>query len=293
MPFNRGETFMHLGLNLRGCHFLDVHNTWDERKLLVEKLLNYYRPNIICAQECQEENLTFLEQTMINYDGYTGLVTGTDNYNPILWRGTRFEPVMHGGCYLSENPEVALTSWGSKSPRSLTWVLFQDRFLKKTYVQSKLLVVNTHLDNVSREARIEQTKLLLTTIAELREQYGLLRIIVHADWNSNPCSYYHHGASCGTLPHQLMIQAGYRDTYNETNVESFYIKDSYTFHRFQGENYNAFASHGMARIDRTYVYGAMHSLHTEIIRKPLLIQLTLPDTYVSDHYPVLSVLRYL
>jgi endonuclease/exonuclease/phosphatase family metal-dependent hydrolase len=255
--------------NVRGANHKDGENVWERRAPLNVAVIRRYAPDLIGFQELQEGNLRLYERELSHYDRELG--PKTENRKPhqrnaIFWDPERFEVVERGGFWLSETPERHSASWETRQIRAANWVR-----LKSVSGGVDLLYVNTHLDHISKLARIEGAKLIT---ARLKDVGAGLPVIITGDFNCNP----------GSRPYEVFSDAGFSDAHILAGNPR-----QNTFHRFLGEE---FVPRGgrESRIDwvllRDGAGGAQWRVGVcEVIRDGA------PPVYPSDHYPVLVELE--
>jgi endonuclease/exonuclease/phosphatase family metal-dependent hydrolase len=272
--------------NLRGSYFeIDGDNFWDYRADLNIRTLHKYMPDIISFQEFQQGNLEVYHHYLADYDYHLGLVTIDDSefgmYNAIYWRRERFLPLDSGGFYLSPTPDEFSNGWDSALIRACNWVKFRD-----AWTNTEFIYVNVHLDHLGETARVEGSKLVVSKIADIRDD---LPVIITGDFNSRawaspdedltnlPAGVVLEDLAPPNTAHKVYTDAGYADTFILAGHEE--SNSTNTFHSFMGEAYPPMA----VRIDWILISGGAKQFTThscEIIRDAE------PPVFPSDHYPV-------
>ncbi|WP_239174039.1 endonuclease/exonuclease/phosphatase family protein [Actinoplanes cyaneus] len=154
-------------------------NTWTQRRPVMRELLDDERPDLIGTQEGFATQLRDVAADLGRDYSYLGL--GRDGgdrgeHMAIFYDTTRLRAVESGDFWLSETPEVpASTSWGTARPRMVTWALFEDPRTGKRFYAA-----NTHLDNVSENARRHGAALIAGRLAVFER----LPIVLTGDFNS-------------------------------------------------------------------------------------------------------------
>lgn len=117
------------------------------------------QPDIIGTQEATPDWMHIL---INEYDGVYGhLGVGRDDgenegeHAAIFYRLDKYTVVDSGTFWLSKTPDVPSSDWNSACNRVCTWAIFECKADGKQFA-----VLNTHLDHVSAEARVEQIKLV-------------------------------------------------------------------------------------------------------------------------------------
>ncbi|KAH6714774.1 endonuclease/Exonuclease/phosphatase [Leptodontidium sp. 2 PMI_412] len=102
-------------------------------------------------------------------------------YNPILYRSDMVSVVYSEMKWLSTTPDVVSYGWGAGSRRVVTIGVFEDKTTGKRFIHA-----NTHLDNVSSQARSEGIKVVVARIQAVQATYGPLSVTLTGDFNSEP-----------------------------------------------------------------------------------------------------------
>ncbi|KAI1413190.1 Endonuclease/exonuclease/phosphatase [Hypoxylon sp. FL1857] len=102
-------------------------------------------------------------------------------YNPIIYRTDVLKLVYSEQKWLSPTPDKVSFGWGAGSRRVSVIGVFEDIKTGKRFIHA-----NTHLDNVSSQARSEGIKVVLSRIQAVQEQYGPLGVTLTGDFNSEP-----------------------------------------------------------------------------------------------------------
>jgi endonuclease/exonuclease/phosphatase family metal-dependent hydrolase len=272
-----GYTIRLMSFNIRGS-FRDRAKTdaWDNRAHLNVETIERWAPGLIGFQELQKGNLETYRKSLPQYAYVLGPRYGNrapHDFNAIFFDPERLELLDWGGFWLSETPERYSASWGTRVVRSASWAYFRFSQEGPTIVH-----LNTHLDHVSRLARVEGSKLILRKLAELPEDD--VPVVLTGDFNCRP----------GTPVYCNFIEKGFVDTYLDAGNED--TVDANTFHAFRGMRYrDARPGLGPRRIDwillkdpRRRFRAVSHSIvrdHDEG-----------SGAYPSDHYPVLALLEH-
>ena len=123
---------------------------WESRRQLCFDTILSRDPDIICLQECHNDQLAdFLVVLGDKYDYYHGNSYPTDYFpeNVIFYRKSHFTLKGTGAWHLSETPHVCGSkSWGSECVRLLNWVLISGP-------RGLFRIINTHFDHASQLAR--------------------------------------------------------------------------------------------------------------------------------------------
>lgn len=144
--------------NLRFATPIDGPNAWEFRKELVAQIILSHAPDLLGTQEGTVPQLNYLEERLSGYAPLTAhrRVDPTCQYPTIFYRPERFRVRESGEFWLSETPEAHRSmSWCSAFPRMVTYGLFQE-----TGRQEWFYFINTHLDHVSEEARLQGARMI-------------------------------------------------------------------------------------------------------------------------------------
>lgn len=174
--------------NIRFANPADGANDWPERRLLWAKLINQFSPCVLGTQEGREPQL----QDAANLLCEMKLVADHREwieermYPCLFYNPKRVELIKSGDVWLSETPAIAGSkSFNSAFPRLCTWM--EGRLIHSDKI---FFFVNTHLDHVQAQTRIEQIKVLIKNIQTLNENdYPL---ILCGDFNDDPTSEVRH-----------------------------------------------------------------------------------------------------
>ena len=130
---------------------------WVNRKDLCISTILSRNPDVICLQECHNDQLAdFVEAIGNDYAYFYGL-SYPDNYFPenvIFYRKAKFRILGSGSWHLSEKPHVCGSkSWNSECVRFVNWVLLDGPF-------GRVRVINTHFDHASQLAREKASEMI-------------------------------------------------------------------------------------------------------------------------------------
>ncbi len=257
-----------MSFNLRTKFVGDGPNYWDHRKEYVVQSIQKFSPDLLGTQECQASQARYLKAHLPGYE-FVGAGRndgkGDGEMCGIFYRSDKFTKLDQGHFWLSETPyEPGSKSWGSSYRRMVSWVKLIPRSGGEPFY-----FFNTHLDNSSERARVQQAWLLRRMIDQIADGRST---IVTGDFNTG----------YETTPYQLLVHGpqdwrGYLvDTYSQVNKVTGHGEG--TRHKFHGgtdgdridwimttDNFTTVS----ATIDRTH-YGGR---------------------YPSDHFPVTAVVR--
>lgn len=155
-----------------------VSSVTDERQSAVIGMIRKYMPDTLGMQESSPSWMTYLKTNLS--DMYAVVGTGRDGgnsgeYNPIFYNKTKFTLLDSGTKWLSDTPDIVSKYEESSLNRIYTYALLQRKSDSK-----KILVVNTHFDHKSAEARTKQGK-VLAAFLKSNSQYP---IVLTGDFNT-------------------------------------------------------------------------------------------------------------
>lgn len=239
---------------------------WPQRKDLCFDVIKKYSGSIICLQEVIKVQAGDFEKAFPKFClfGFDGpyMDAHPEGYhwvakNPILFDATRYDLTAGGTYWLSETPLVAASkSWGTARARHANWVRLKDKRSGKEF-----RVINLHLDHVSDEAKIGQTRLVLQESDQYQDHFPQILV---GDFNSKMTSDVY----------AAVKQHGWTDSYAAIHGE----KDpGYTAHAFEGTHYERGKLKG-GKIDFVFCKGAIKPMASTIIKDHR------DGFYPSDHY---------
>ena len=155
----------------------NVRNSEYDRGQIVPQVIADYMPDSVGVQEC--ESVWFL-MLKTNLPDYEIIGVGRDYGLPligestaILYKKDKYNLVDWGTFWLSETPEKASVGWDAKYKRTCTWAILENKETKVQYAH-----INTHLDNVGKEARINGLKMITDKAASFD-----MPVVVTGDFN--------------------------------------------------------------------------------------------------------------
>ena len=259
------NTIKVITFNIGGDFIANGPNQWKNRKPMMMRFLSKEAPDILCVQEALYNQLNDLQMSLQMYEMVgVGRVDGKKkgDFNSIYYRKDKFEQINSGTFCLSEKPDsIGRLGWDAKYPRIATWINLR-------YVETGdiVFILNTHLDNVGKKARVEGIKLILEKIALLSKSDNIL---LTGDFNDVEKSKVH----------ALATQWGLVDTYlaspKKKGVE-------YSFHEFgQKEMKKRY------KLDYVFTSKCFEILSVNIPKERLK-----KGAYISDHNPVIVKMKF-
>jgi endonuclease/exonuclease/phosphatase family metal-dependent hydrolase len=244
--------------NIRFDNPADGLNAWPFRKFLLAETLLSHGPDIIATQEGRFYQLKEFEELLEHYiivDHHRSWIKER-MYPTFFVKKNVFEIIGSEDFWLSETPEIAGSiSFNSTFPRLLTWIKVQ---LKNS--EKKFILINTHLDHVKADTRIEQVKVLINKVKKLKDEKSYL--IIMGDFNDSPDSEI-----------RKIIMDSFPEL--EDGWKKFHLIEESSHHAFNGE-----CQHG-SRIDWILTDQRLS------VEKFHFDKTFLRDRYPSDHFPVI------
>ena len=167
-----------MSANIRCITSADRGNrAWKYRKNLIAKNFQQVKPSIIGMQEVTPQQYEYCKKLLKNYQSE---ITYRDDSNksegcPIFYYKELYTLISKGTFWLSETPDVMSKDWGSECYRICTYVILRDNNTNKEFA-----VFNTHLDNVSKEARVKGISVILEKMYSL----GNYPAVIMGDFNA-------------------------------------------------------------------------------------------------------------
>lgn len=251
--------------NIRYANPDDGPDYWDNRREAVVRMVEDVKPGVMGIQEGLEPQVAFLDSALTGYS-YVGV--GRDDgheageYAAVFYNDSLYAPVEDGHFWLSETPDSACLGWDAVCIRIATWVKLREKATGREF-----LVFNTHFDHIGVVARQESAKLLLNRVHEFGDS---IPTVIMGDFN-----------------------------FPVTDPSLAPLVNAPTFTEVRGSN--AAKPQGDSLPQVTY-RGFGHGEPGELIDH-IFCQKFVPESYevitsgygvpyLSDHLPVLAVLRY-
>ena len=163
-----------------------------ERNARVLTMVRNYFPDTIGFQEVDPTWLGVLRDGLKDQYAYVGEGRNGGNsgeYNPIFYKKELFKLIEGGTKWLSDTPNVVSKYDESSLPRIYTYALLERKSDGK-----RIMVVNTHFDHTSAEAREKQAKVLVKYLNTITDY----PIVLTGDFNcTSSTSAYSTIINCG------------------------------------------------------------------------------------------------
>lgn len=167
VPEKEEESLRIISFNVRCAD--DLYGSVKGRSQLVTAAIRQYKPDSFGVQEATPRWLDAIDAELgDDYACVAQLRDDTDGAeaSAVYYLKDKYELLDSGTMWLSETPEVFASKLEkSGCTRVATWATLKDKTSGKIYTH-----VNTHLDHLLEEVRVEQVKILETKIEELKTQ---------------------------------------------------------------------------------------------------------------------------
>lgn len=159
-----------------------VSSPTSDRRESVRQTIMAYMPDTVGVQEASPDWMAYLTKSLKDIYDYVGL--GRDGgskgeHSAIFYRKDRFELVETGTKWMSPTPDVVSKFKESSLNRVFTYAILLEKKSNR-----EIMVVNTHLEHTSAEARNLQVAVLMNFLKD----YTQYPIVLTGDFNANPQS---------------------------------------------------------------------------------------------------------
>ncbi|MFA6238816.1 MAG: endonuclease/exonuclease/phosphatase family protein [Bacteriovorax sp.] len=245
--------------NIRYENAHDGIHSWANRLPLLQNLFTEFHPDILATQEGRQNQILSLAKELP-----MKLITDhrqwiADRMYPCFFINEEQIKVRDSGdIWLSETPHISgSVSFKSSFPRLCTWMHITHLINNQDYI-----VINTHLDHILEETRLEQIKVLIREIQNLNQNN--LPIMLMGDFNDSPES---------NVRKLILAKLDLKDPWIEAA-----IAEETSHHAFLGEQASG------VRIDWILIPQAFSVQEIRLEKK------SFNNVYPSDHYPLLATL---
>lgn len=255
-----------MSFNIRLDAASDSLNNWKYRKDVAAQIVKNYNVDIVGMQEVTPGQMQDIKDRLPEYialgvgreDGTNGPESG--EASPLFFKKDKFKALNSGTFWLSETPEKASMGWDAACKRVATWAV-----LEEISTGNKLFAVNTHLDHVGQQARINGVKLMLDKSMEVAEGYP---VVLTGDFNSIPSS---------DVVQYVLSDENPRHLLSSRDIAEKKKDKSGTFHDF-----GRIAPEDQEYIDYIFVSNGVKVKDYEVIDEKL------DGVFLSDHTPVFA-----
>ncbi|MET2986475.1 endonuclease/exonuclease/phosphatase family protein [Aureibaculum conchae] len=176
-----GQNLKVMTYNIRLDVASDGENAWEHRKEFLTNQVLFFNPDVMGIQEGLPTQVKYIKEKWTDYKMIGHGRDGGDNgeYSAIFYNTNKVKVEKDSTFWLSETPEKHSKSWDAAIERICTYGLFTDlESLEKVWI------VNTHLDHVGQQSRVNSMKLIEEHIKIINsENYP---VIIMGDLNVEP-----------------------------------------------------------------------------------------------------------
>ena len=252
-----------MSYNIRLDHTGDGGNAWPNRKEATVAMINDLKPDVFGVQEAFDHQVAYVTE---NIPAYHNVGVGREDgvldgeMMSIFWNTEVIEMEKWGTYWLSETPDVPSMGWDAACYRTATWALMKDKRNGKHFY-----FVNTHLDHVGVIARKNGLQLLVDRIAAMNpEGYPM---VLTGDFNMLPDD-----SALVDLDKQM------------TSSRKIAAKT---------DDLSTFNAWGNSEIPEHYIIDYIYIDGFRSVPEYATITTQYAGKqYVSDHYPIISILEY-
>lgn len=249
-----------ISYNIRYMNDKDGDNSWKFRKQASINMVNEEQPTVFGLQEAVKAQVDFLQENLPDYAYYgVGRDDGKESgeFMAIFYKKEAVELLDHGTFWLAATPDTPTKGWDGQCFRTCTWTIFKCKDTGKQFA-----FLNTHLDHKGKVAQQEGMKTIVNKIGELVPKD--MPVFLSGDFNTrtdNPI--YEPLKAIMADSRELANETDHRGTYTGWKVRETPVV-----------------------VDHIFVRGV------EVDKFQVLCDKNYGAEYISDHYPVLSVVRF-
>jgi endonuclease/exonuclease/phosphatase family metal-dependent hydrolase len=247
--------------NIRYASFNEDQENWNNRKEGVVNLLHQH--DFVGLQEATPVQINDIMEAVGEEYGLISRTREKDptqgEASPLLFKKDKWQIIDSGTFWLSSTPDIpGSNTWGAAYNRVVSYGIFKSRDSKDS-----IMVVNTHYDHVSQEARIKSTILIKN---RLGNYINKLPFVFMGDLNvedNNDVYAY------------INAEMKLKDSYREIQPE-FSFQDN-TFHGWISDT-------AISRIDYIFINNLIS------VRTAKVNMSKSKNMYPSDHLPLEAVI---
>lgn len=249
-----------MSYNVRNSKADDGDNAWEIRRSATAAMLDSVRPDIFGVQEAYPDQEAYITEQCPRYSAFgVGRDDGRDagERMTVFYDHEKLEMAAGGTWWLSETPDEPSVGWDAKYPRTATWVLMKDLRCGGR----EFYLVNTHLDHRGIQAQRNGLAMVMEKIHAMNPDTPL---VLMGDFNVEP------GDPTLTDVDSLMVSA---------RVSASVTEDTPSFNGYDQSRHKV--------IDYIYYSGFAGADSFRVVTESYD-----GKPYISDHYPIVSTLRY-
>ena len=165
IAFAEGDGLKIMSYNIRNVHGESKpERNWSQRRAYVMQQIKEEAPDILCLQEVKAMQMGFIEKNLKDSYGYVYRYRSDDYLTkeavPIFYNKERFTLVESDNFWLSETPEKESVGWDAALERICTYARLKDNRTGK-----ELAVYSVHFDHVGIEAMKNGSAMVLARMA--------------------------------------------------------------------------------------------------------------------------------
>ena len=276
------STLKVMSFNIRYDNPRDGDHAWNARKQAVIQLINEEKPDLLGIQEGLIHQVKHIEE---HFPHHERVGVGRDDggeegeHAALFCLRDRVKVERSGTFWLSDTPGVpGSNTWNTGCRRVCTWcivTLLHREGMHRNADDSRVLVMNTHLDNASRQAREKGAKLIVNKMNEL---HPVGPCIVMGDLNTRKNGERTVAIITRGEAGRRLIKAG--QVPRQTGME---MEAGFTWHDFRGADARWY--HPRGYYDYIFYTAGFKEVESRIVTR------TVHEMYPSDHFPVIAVLH--
>ncbi len=147
----------------------DLYGSVEGRSQLICQALTQYAPDSFGVQEATQEWLDIFEERLSDkYACISQMRDGksSSEASAVYYLKEKYDLEDSGTIWLSDTPDVFSSKFTfSFCPRIATWATLRNKMTGEVYTH-----INTHLDHVFESVRVEQIKVLIAKIEEIKQK---------------------------------------------------------------------------------------------------------------------------
>lgn len=159
----------------------DGVNAWPNRRDDLAAQVLFYAPDVLGIQEALPQQVDFLKEQLTNYqcEGIGREGVGKGEASSIFFNKKRFLLQKSHTFWLSPTPDSISMGWDAACLRVCTAVQLKDQKSKQTF-----WVLNTHLDHIGVQARLNGVKVIQERIKKMNPEG--FPVVLMGDFNATP-----------------------------------------------------------------------------------------------------------
>lgn len=181
LPNCNSQNLKVMTYNIRLDVASDGENAWTHRKEFLTNQILFFSPDVMGIQEGLPSQIKYMKDVLTDYKMIGHGRDGGDNgeYSAIFYNSNKVKVEQDSTFWLSKTPEKRSKNWDAAIERICTYGLFTDlESLEKVWI------VNTHLDHVGQQSRVNSMKLIQMHMKRINKKN--YPVIIMGDLNVEP-----------------------------------------------------------------------------------------------------------